>query len=266
VNNHSFTETDVKLRVSKYCTCVRYCWADKDAPWVSMIPLIRHVITKAIESFAAYVQANNLLKDGTSFKNHSDILNLPFSDELIKETNSSFMMPFLPIIPDISIQYRCSDNIRFGRLGYGLLPFRAFIPLINPNSKFIYVLTEGVERTHSQGFCNTIVEELIIFSNQYFSAATILLSRGGDMYVDFMRLAKTNIAICSASTFCFWPILASNGTTHFPLTNLIVGADPSITNRENAPNFGPTFNWIFEPETIFGFRDANEQLLNLLSS
>jgi hypothetical protein len=37
-----------------------------------------------------------------------------------------------------------------------------------------------------------------------------------------------------------------------------------IIQRENAPNLGDKFSWIFDIQAIFDFRDANEELLFLL--
>ena len=48
------------------------------------------------------------------------------------------------------------------------------------------------------------------------------LIRGEDALLDFTRLALANTTICSASTFCFYAGLASNGSAvYFPNTELI---------------------------------------------
>jgi hypothetical protein len=83
--------------------------------------------------------------------------------------------------------------------------------------------------------------------------ATIVVKRGGDLFLDYVRLAFAKVTICSASTYCFWPALANiagGGTAHFPLSSLIAGAD----NVHLAPNFGPNFQWINDSNIISDFR------------
>lgn len=36
----------------------------------------------------------------------------------------------LPLVPDVAVQYRCGDNMKYGNIGYGALPFRAFKEMI----------------------------------------------------------------------------------------------------------------------------------------
>ncbi len=93
-----------------------------------------------------------------------------------------------------------------------------------------------------------------------------MLKRGGDPLLDYVRLIIANTTVCSPSTFCFFAALAARGTAHFPLTNLIVQADPSTTSQANAPDFGPHFKWIFEMEAVFHFKKATPVLLALLEA
>ena len=66
------------------------------------------------------------------------------------------------------------------------------------------------------------------------------MKRGGDAFLDYARLAYSNVTICSASTYCIWPALAnSNGQVYFPLTPLIAKAE----TNETAPNLGKTINY-----------------------
>jgi hypothetical protein len=56
----------------------------------------------------------------------------------------------LPIIPDVTIQYRCGDNIQFSYM-YGILPYTAFPSRIPANAKHIYVVSDHPTRAlHAQ--------------------------------------------------------------------------------------------------------------------
>ena len=83
-----------------------------------------------------------------------------------------------------------------------------------------------------------------------FPDATIVVKRGGDVFLDVARLSLAKVVICSASTFCVWPALANQNVAHFPLTSLIAGAD----NMKLAPDFGSRFKWIEKPLLIADLR------------
>jgi hypothetical protein len=108
-----------------------------------------------------------------------------------------------PIVSDVAIHYRCSNNINFP--GMGLLPFPTIISLIPPSAQYIYIHTEGrtyvTVRSH-ESLCPVIIDHLIeaisdAFPNAYVVMQTTSIYR--TMY-DFVtsRLAL----ICSSSTFC----------------------------------------------------------------
>lgn len=81
--------------------------------------------------------------------------------------------------------------------------------------------------------------------------ATLVLKRGGDLFLDYARLAYSNVVVCSASTFCLWPSLSNqHGQVHFPLTPLVAGAE----TNETAPNLAPNFHWITEVKMIKEFK------------
>jgi len=50
--------------------------------------------------------------------NHSQI-----SSSSSSSSGSSSVETFYPLVPDVTIHYRCGDNLRFDSAGYGLLPF-----------------------------------------------------------------------------------------------------------------------------------------------
>ena len=51
----------------------------------------------------------------------------------------------LPLIPNVTIQYRCGDNIGFGKTRYGLLPFSTYTNSNRINkvtARYIYVIAD----------------------------------------------------------------------------------------------------------------------------
>jgi hypothetical protein len=175
----------------------------------------------------------------------------------------------LPTVPDVTIQYRCGDNIGFSYV-YGILPFAAITSRIPPDSKYIYVLSDHPSRAaHSpySGRCHLILKSLFEFLKESNPKSVIVVKRGGDLYLDYVRMALSKVLICSASTFCLWPALANvqrGGQVHFPLTDLIAGAD----NIDLAPKtLGNNFNWINDSSIISDFRKLRPwtQILDVLT-
>lgn len=121
-----------------------------------------------------------------------------------------------PLIPDVSIHYRCGDNV-VGN--YGFLPFTAFADHINPTAtKSIYILAESSRRKMLKKKnqlmgekCGHILNALTLYISEHFPHATVVLLRGGNMYNDLVRLTYSKQSFCSVSTFCFWPALITSG-------------------------------------------------------
>lgn len=268
VNSNPKPRAEIKSHVASKCNCQKYCWSDANAAWVRNIPLIRQLLQTASDAYLHHDKA--LLSEGTKLDSERDSIIHPkpnaefatYLTPLVEHNTTSF----LPVVPDVSVQYRCSDNLgfRYGAMGYGILPFRAITKRIKADDRFIYVLAEQAERTHPNPYCGVILMSLIGYIHRRFPASTVVLKRGGDPLMDYVRFINAKTVVCSASTFCFYAGVSTRGTTHFPLTNLIIQADPSITNEKNAPDFGPNFKWIFETEAIFHFKKATPELLELL--
>lgn len=110
--------------------------------------------------------------------------------------------------------------------------------LIPNNSKFIYIISESPNRVSgakTRDFrqqCFRIIGWLNSFVKDSFPNATVVVKRGGDMFLDFARIAYSNVTICSASTFCFFASLGSRGVAHFPATKLIYPA-PELTDNNS---------------------------------
>eukprot|EP01031_Cornospumella_fuschlensis_P026889 gene26889-32496_t len=214
-------------RLQKYCKCSRYCWQHSDAPWVNRTNTIASILRGSVNAYLASLgeQAR------TEIDPEHDLTNAPPGSDL-------------PIIPDVALQYRCGDNLGFS-YRYGILPFTAFDSRIPSNSKHIYVLSDHPSRSlHNPNTarCKLILEKLFEYLKRKFPSAVVVVKRGGDLFLDYARLTLAKVAICSASSYCFWPAVSNPHTAYFPLTPLIAGAD----NMQLAVPFGPHFHWMNE--------------------
>lgn len=158
---------------------------------------------------------------------------------------------FLPLIPTVAIHYRCGDNIAFSDM-YGVSSFLIYNKttilrngLMEDDIKTIYILTEPIQR--SSGFapcptcCTFLLEHLLTRMMELFPKAIVLVKRGGNVFLDYARLAYSPIVFCSASTFCMWPAIANQkGLVYLPYTALIAGA----VNASTAPHLGKNIEWI----------------------
>ena len=174
----------------------------KTTPWIAQ------TVRTAILAYLETVNAS----DGTQLSPNIDISSVPFGTHL-------------PLIPDVAVQYRCGDNMGYGNIGYGVLPFRAFLKLIPVHSRYVYVMTDPPKRAGNHPYvhhCQAILRWLFEFLTKHWPNAVIVVKKGGDLYLDLARLAFANTTICSASTFCLWPAIANNGSAvYYPKTMLI---------------------------------------------
>jgi len=265
----------------KVCPCIRYCWENSAAPWLKYVDQISEYMAHAID---AYIEVANITH-GTILSKETDLIYYPAS-ALSSNTHSGAHTqsqsattsssgnngvidtdhhPYLPLIPDVTIQYRCGDNIGFGKTRYGLLPFPAILSRIYSSAKHIYVIADSPSRSAGHPYnsrCGIILKALFDSLVETFPSSIVIIKRGGDLFLDVARLAYSNITICSASTFCLWPALTNRATVHFPYTPLIAG---SWTNL-SLPDFGPHFHWIKEVEILKEFKQYKpwERVLDAL--
>lgn len=219
----------------------RYCWQDPAAPWLQNIDLLREIIQGAVGAYLEAYQRIHGDKVGTMINEETD-----FSTPVTPST-------ILPLIPDVALQYRCGDNLGFSYM-YGILPFFAFKERIPADAKYIYVLSDHPSRAPHSPYtsrCQTILKALFDYLKENFPQATIVVKRGGDLFLDYARFARAKTTICSASSYCLWPALANAaGVVHFPLTAVVAGAD----SIELAPKLAINFKWIEKPLIISDFR------------
>jgi hypothetical protein len=170
--------------------------------------------------------------------------------DALRSTNAAAIasVKHLPLIPNVTIQYRCGDNIGFGKTHYGLLPYRAFYGRISKHladqgfdnklnsiasdgnrpaqAHFIYVIADSPSRASAHAYtsrCGVILQSLYTRLQEQFPRSVVMIKRGGDVFLDVARLAFAQVVICSASTFCLWPAISNPNIAYFPLTPLAAG-------------------------------------------
>lgn len=231
VHPQPLDKVHASTKIQHECKCTRYCWGHGNAVWVNRTSNIRKYIQQAVDSYLTSID----LSASASIDPSVDVTNSKPGEHL-------------PLIPDVAMQYRCGDNIGFN-YQYGILPFTVIDERIPADAKYIYVLSDHPSRAVHSPYtsrCKLILEKLFEYIKEKRPSATVVVKRGGDLFLDFARFAKAKVTICSASTYCFWPALSSPNKVYFPITSLIAGAD----SIELAPNFGPHFNWIVSPTII----------------
>ena len=227
-------------------------WTIGNAPWTKGIPIIKSIINIALENFMKtecmksthfpkYISndytiedLNNIIPDQKMHPWIYDRVNYAYCKNLTELLSVSDW----PIVPDVAIHYRCGDNIEAGRHGYGLLPYHTFIKYIPEDAKLIYILSDAI---HPRKICKDIIAGLFKYLSKTFPDKTIVLYNGDDIFIDFYRLARANVTICSASTFCFYASLANSGKTFFPKTVLF---------DRKVDKYWDTFEWIDSPDQI----------------
>jgi hypothetical protein len=206
--------------VSNKCKCHRYCW-NVGQPWETIIPKIRQIMASAVHLHAYSV------KHGILPETHGLVLNYK-TDIFTTDLNE-----FLPLFPDVAIHYRCSDNL-FG--GMGCLSFQMILNRIPSSAKYIYIFGEWGDRLFQHIMAphnDSIFRELIKSIKMKLPNAIVVVKRGSNVYTTMAQFTYANITICSPSTFCFYPAIAREKTTYFP-----VGSGNYInTFKEINPNF-----------------------------
>ena len=254
--------------IKQKCNCLQYCWENKDAPWSRQLDLVANVLNNAVDAYLSHVDSSR----GTIVNNSTDIcrncesystllhhrhpVNLtpvPSMHHAARHSTHSHLVTGLPLIPDVAIQYRCGDNVGFGKTRYGLLPFRAISSRIPTSAKNIYILADAPTRNPRSVYssrCGQIIEALLKHIIARHPSTLVLVKRGGDVFLDVARMARAKTLICSASTFCLWPALANTNVVHYPLTPLVLGAWTNYT----APVLTKSFRWITDFEQIKEFK------------
>ncbi len=176
------------------------------------------------------------------------------------------MLIFVDIDVDVDVLsnvIRCGDTVPSEI--YGFLSFQTMIDLIpKQGMSTIYVLTDPAARAAilGSGFkqqkftahCRPILRAFFEALTASFPTSIVVVKSGGDPFLDYARIAGAKVAICSASTFCLWPAIASLGKAYFPVTGLVAGWNKQ-TKVEDMPDLGENFAWLDQPRIITSFQD-----------
>ena len=226
-HNSTVAPSKARKSIMTNCRCDCSCHEHPGAAWTKSLHIIRPMFFEAL-----LFHLNDPSTPRETTVNGTDI-------------SSEAVGSVLPLIPDAAVHYRCGDNF----VGdYGFLPFRAIKDKIPLSSRTIYVLAETrnrktVEKQHLSSKCDAILYSLWKHLCHHFPKAKVVVKRGDDIYIDMARLTFAKTTICSVSTFCLWPAIASNGTAYFPRTNLILRGTVSASLG---------FKWILSPSVVLG--------------
>eukprot|EP01040_Poterioochromonas_malhamensis_P023850 gene23850-biopygen8862 len=172
---------EVKRLMKSNCDCLQFCWENAVAPWTQRIPLVSRVIGQAIHAYEKASKAEALF---TELDKETDLSTIPAA-----LTNPRV----LPLVPNVTIQYRCGDNVGFGKTKYGLLPFSAYSKTRIPEetAQYIYVIADSPSRSANHPYshrCGIILQHLHQRLIQRFPRAVVVVKRGGDPFLDYIRL------------------------------------------------------------------------------
>ncbi len=231
-----------------HCKCQGICHENPSSLIHSNIKILKNLMQNAINSFWDELsKSDKMVKSANIYLEHRV---RKFQD-----------ISQFPSIPDVAIHYRCSDNLV---THYGFLPFHVLKSKIPSSSSSIYILAESKFRhTHGTTFnsmCDSIFNSLFQYLKEHFPRSLIIIFRGDNPFIDMARLALAKTTICSVSTFCFWPAIASTNLVYFPSTKLIAKGNRS------ASVYGENFHWI-EDQIIKGIdirRSGIDHILKLL--
>ena len=226
--------------------CREYCHEDARSPWIYALPVMKIHMQHAA---ASYIKKYN-----------KTVMNIT------TDISSSPMNSNLPMLPNVTIQYRCGDNVEQLPNRYGFIPFDVILRLIPTSYKFIYILSDPPDRSASNPFnknCNIIIKSLVDYIIHRHPESTVVAKRGGDPFLDFTRFILSPITICSASTFCFWPSLANNNTVYLPVTYLFGGSK----NIKSTPRLGSTIHF-FDGKLVTTFTSTTpiREMLKMLNA
>ena len=239
--------------VKTHCKCRMFCWTDLQSPWIDYILPLRDIFNRALPSH--FFQTPTF--SGQPIEVHHDDAPEPIShattittSSLTHTTTAMEEGTPMPIVPDIAIQLRCSDNTP----KMGLLPFQAIFDRLDryfeeitkqkhrgqygdinrtklsadksvSQQVYIYIMSEHVDRTFGVKKLGHVCPHVLIalheqLSKRYEDSVVSILK--GHMFRTWYQFMHAKVVICGASTFCLWPALAnSNGTVYLPMTPLI---------------------------------------------
>jgi hypothetical protein len=219
-------------KVMSLCPCNDFCHESNKSLIYQYIDTITTIFTTALDEQIKYMKENNLI--------HVNITKVNKGND-----------QDLPLIPDVALHYRCSDNSY-----YGIMPFKIYTDRIPHDSKYIYIISESPSRKlqpRTQIYCKAIIESFYNYIQKLFPLSIVSIFKGNNIYLDLARLTYAKTTVCSVSTFCLWPAISSSNTVHYPISEYIASSSTIFIK--------PNFNWITEPMLVKAFGSQNLHVL-----
>lgn len=149
----------------------------------------------------------------------------------------------------------------------GLLSFGTVVRYIPHDAKYIYVFTELGHRlikTDLGMAAPAILKALYDDISRLFPRATVIIKRGGDEIRTWAQFAFANITLCSPSTYCFWPAMASTKTVYMPATTYIAGPEKNKSGLFIHRNF----HWIYDANLFYNISKKTKafEIIRILRS
>ena len=145
------------------------------------------------------------------------------------------------------------------------MPFKAYLPLIPANARYIYVTSDhpgrqGNDEKRSNGRgCTEICRALHTYLSTHYPHATVVVKRGEDVLIAMAQMFLANVTICSASTFCLWPAVAKiDNIAYFPLSGVVL--------NNKAVDLGPNFKWLKDKIINFHNNELVEDIIATLTN
>ena len=172
-------------------------------------------------------------RDYRKYYEYHKVTDTPTLKNILDETTQQS----LPFYPDVTIHWRCSDNVFFGRMG--LTPYRFIIDRLPNDAKYVFITTEASyynisnadeepsekEKSRNHHLCVPIIAELVRCIRQRLPEAHVVVRAGGNpetMFLTAAMLVHSKVTFCSESTFCF------HFATAKPAGKLFLPADNGI--------------------------------------
>lgn len=132
-------------------------------------------------------------------------------------------------LDEATIHVRCGDFIRGGWAEYGFLPYRAYTRILPKTTKSIGIITSTFDKDECRSNdcatianCKDLIMDLKSFLEETYPNATVAIRNGPEetLASTFGRITLSRRTVCSPSTFCLYPALATIGEGYFANTDL----------------------------------------------
>lgn len=246
-NNAPRNKDEANRAIRSQCPCNIFCWQNSNAAWVKKVEYLREVFMPALSTYIDRYERDI----PTTVDAVYDMVHYP---DGLSESDR-----VLPLIPDASIQLRCSDVLHHDR--YGFVPFKAYKSLIPSTARHIILSSDHPQRRTQGEECKQILQSAFDYLKHHFPSSIIVIKRGDDLFRSLARISFSPVSICSPSTFCLWPaLLSSNGTAYYPLSNVALQSQ-AVHFPESVSKH---FKWMTDFRVLHFIR--NEDMRSILNA